>query len=282
MNRAANAFRMAAQTLANSNTGLGGFYRRIRARLGSPKAITATAHKLARIFYRMWTTRRSYVDLGSEYYENRYKERVLRNIAKRAHELGYEAVLQPDRAVGCLGAILVSGDSTAASALAWAPPKRSPPPPINLPAYSIACGRLAMPISTWVRTTTRIVTKRGCSATLPRERENWDMMRYYSPLGSGLLRSSSIPPRAAGYIPWRNLRRARCRGRIAGTLIGSQDRLSTGAFCARLGAWFRVCFDYSIGDVTRTIPFRRLDEVILARADKRNAIPKEQAHEAHA
>lgn len=50
-NRAANAFRMAAQSVANSNTGLGGFYRRIRARLGAPKAITATAHKLARIFY---------------------------------------------------------------------------------------------------------------------------------------------------------------------------------------------------------------------------------------
>ena len=95
VNRAANAFRMAAQALANSNTGLGGFYRRIRARLGSPKAITATAHKLARIFYRMWTTRQSYTDLGSDYYENRYKERVLRNITRRARELGYDAILQP-------------------------------------------------------------------------------------------------------------------------------------------------------------------------------------------
>jgi len=95
VNRAANAFRMAAQALASSNTGLGGFYRRIRARLGSPKAITATAHKLARIFYRMWTTRQSYTDLGSDYYENRYKERVLRNITKRARELGYDAILQP-------------------------------------------------------------------------------------------------------------------------------------------------------------------------------------------
>ena len=94
-NRAANAFRMAAQSLANSNTGLGGFYRRIRARLGAPKAITATAHKLARIFYRMWTTGQSYTDLGSDYYENRYKERVLRNITRRARELGYDAVLQP-------------------------------------------------------------------------------------------------------------------------------------------------------------------------------------------
>ena len=94
-NRAANAFRMASQSLANSNTGLGGFYRRIRARLGAPKAITATAHKLARIFYRMWTTGQSYTDLGSDYYENRYKERVLRNITRRARELGYDAVLQP-------------------------------------------------------------------------------------------------------------------------------------------------------------------------------------------
>ncbi len=94
-NRAANAFRMAAQSLANSNTGLGGFYRRIRARLGAPKAITATAHKLARIFHRMWTTGQSYTDLGSDYYENRYKERVLRNITRRARELGYDAVLQP-------------------------------------------------------------------------------------------------------------------------------------------------------------------------------------------
>ena len=94
-NRAANAFRMSAQSLANSNTGLGGFYRRIRARLGAPKAITATAHKLARIFYRMWTTGQSYSDLGSNYYENRYKERVLRNITRRARELGYDAVLQP-------------------------------------------------------------------------------------------------------------------------------------------------------------------------------------------
>ena len=94
-NRAANAFRMAAQSVANSNTGLGGFYRRIRARLGAPKAITATAHKLARIFYRMWTTGQSYTDLGSDYYENRYKERVLRNISRRARELGYDAVLQP-------------------------------------------------------------------------------------------------------------------------------------------------------------------------------------------
>ena len=44
----------------NSNGAFGGFYRRIKARPGAPKAITATAHKLARIFYRMWATGRAY------------------------------------------------------------------------------------------------------------------------------------------------------------------------------------------------------------------------------
>jgi hypothetical protein len=93
-NRAAAAFRMAAQSVGKSNTAFGGFYRRIAARLGAPKAITATAHKLARIFYRMWSTGQSYVDMG-DHYEARYKERVLHNITKRARELGYEVTLQP-------------------------------------------------------------------------------------------------------------------------------------------------------------------------------------------
>ncbi len=43
----------------------------------------------------MLTTGQSYTDLGSEYYENHYKERMLRNITKRARELGYDAILQP-------------------------------------------------------------------------------------------------------------------------------------------------------------------------------------------
>ena len=50
-NRAANALRLAARSLSNSKSALGAFYRRIRARLGAPKAITATAHKLARLIY---------------------------------------------------------------------------------------------------------------------------------------------------------------------------------------------------------------------------------------
>jgi transposase len=92
--RAATAFRIAAQSLANSKCALGGFYRRLRARLGSPKAITATAHKLAKIFYVLWSTKKPYQDIGSEYYEKQYKERVIRNLKKKAHELGYAMTLQ--------------------------------------------------------------------------------------------------------------------------------------------------------------------------------------------
>jgi transposase len=95
VNRAADAFRIAACTLANSTCALGGFYRRMRARLGAPKAITATAHKLAVLFYRIWRTGEAYVDPGSDYYEKKYRERVLSNIKKSAKSLGYELTLQP-------------------------------------------------------------------------------------------------------------------------------------------------------------------------------------------
>ncbi len=64
INRAANAFRMAAQTLCRSNSAMFGFYRRMQSRMGPPKAITAAAHKLARIFYRLWTSGAAYVDPG--------------------------------------------------------------------------------------------------------------------------------------------------------------------------------------------------------------------------
>lgn len=88
-NRASDALRVAAQSLHKSKTALGAFYRRMRMRLGAPKAITATAHKLARIIYRMLKYGDDYVDIGQEYYENRYKERVLKNLKNRANELGY-------------------------------------------------------------------------------------------------------------------------------------------------------------------------------------------------
>ena len=71
---------------------MGAFYRRICRRLGAPKAITATAHKIARLFYTLWTKKESYVDQGAEYYEARYKERVIKNLKQRAKSLGLELV----------------------------------------------------------------------------------------------------------------------------------------------------------------------------------------------
>lgn len=91
-NRANIALRMAAFGLSNSDSALGAYYRRIRARLGVPKAITATAHKLARIIYHMLKYKIEYKDLGANYYEEKYKARILKNIKKNAEKLGYELV----------------------------------------------------------------------------------------------------------------------------------------------------------------------------------------------
>lgn len=93
-NRAAAALRLAAQSLANSKSALGAYYRRMRARLGPPKAITATAHKLARTIYAMLTQGREYVDVGQDIYEQQYQQRVLKNLHRRARDLGYRLVKQ--------------------------------------------------------------------------------------------------------------------------------------------------------------------------------------------
>lgn len=92
VNRAANAFRMAAQTLSRSQSALGAFYRRMKARLGGPKAITATAHKIARIFYHVWSKGDAYVDPGVETYEQKYRERMLNQLQQKAQSLGFDLV----------------------------------------------------------------------------------------------------------------------------------------------------------------------------------------------
>ena len=91
-NRAAQALRLAANTLYNSKTALGAYFRRMRARLGAPKAITATAHKLAKILYAMLKERKSFTEVGQAAYEQAYKERQLVSLQKRAQELGYGLV----------------------------------------------------------------------------------------------------------------------------------------------------------------------------------------------
>ena len=71
-NRAAKALRLAANALYRSDSVLGAFLRRKKAQLGAPKAITATAHKLARIIYAMLRYGQDYVDAGADYYEAQY------------------------------------------------------------------------------------------------------------------------------------------------------------------------------------------------------------------
>lgn len=92
VNRAANAFRMAAQAAGKTRSAIGAFYRRSRTRLGAPKAITATAHKLARIFYHLWTSGTNYHDPGVNYYEKRYQEQLVKSLWKKAQELGFDLV----------------------------------------------------------------------------------------------------------------------------------------------------------------------------------------------
>jgi len=91
-NRAATALRVAAQALHRSKSALGAFLRRKAAHLGMPKAITATAYKLARRIYALLSTGDAYVDPGQDYYERTYTARVVRNLSRRADELGYDLV----------------------------------------------------------------------------------------------------------------------------------------------------------------------------------------------
>jgi transposase len=100
VNRATVAFRNAASTLLRSQSYLGAQYRRLRTRLGSPKAITAMARKLACLFYRLIRHGQQYVDKGTEYYEARYREQQIRSLFRKAQRLGVQLVIptMPDLA----------------------------------------------------------------------------------------------------------------------------------------------------------------------------------------
>jgi transposase len=93
VNRAATALRMAAVTLMRSRTYLGAQYRRLRTKLGAPKAITAMAHRLARLVYRMLKYGQQYVDKGAEYYEHRYRRQQIEFLRKKAGKLGLKITL---------------------------------------------------------------------------------------------------------------------------------------------------------------------------------------------
>ena len=88
-NRAASLLRLAAVTVGRTDTALGAFYRRLSARVGKAKAVTATARKIAVLFYNTLRHGMTYVDPGATYYEDRYKQRVLTNLRRRAKSLGF-------------------------------------------------------------------------------------------------------------------------------------------------------------------------------------------------
>jgi len=92
VNRAAQALKLAAASLRSSQSALGAYYRRMCARMDKPKAITAAAHKLARLIYTMLTKGEEYIDQGQEYYEERYRQRLLYNLAQRAEKMGMKLV----------------------------------------------------------------------------------------------------------------------------------------------------------------------------------------------
>lgn len=91
-NYASSILRIAASTLHRSDSALGAFLRRLKARLGAPKAITATAHKLATIIFNMLKNGVEYIETGQDYYETQYRDRLVKNLNRRAKMLGYELV----------------------------------------------------------------------------------------------------------------------------------------------------------------------------------------------
>jgi transposase len=93
INRAATALRIAASTLIRSKTYLGAQYRRLRTKLGAPKAITAMAHRLARLVYRMLKYGQGYVDKGADYYEQKSRQQQIEFVRKKAAQLGFQVTL---------------------------------------------------------------------------------------------------------------------------------------------------------------------------------------------
>ncbi|MGH8630735.1 MAG: IS110 family transposase, partial [Burkholderiales bacterium] len=90
--RVALALRLAAQSLHHNDSALGHYYRRMRTRLGAPKAVTATAHKLARIIYHLLTTRQPYDESVFAQHEQRHRQRQLQHLHRQALSLGFQLV----------------------------------------------------------------------------------------------------------------------------------------------------------------------------------------------
>jgi transposase len=95
VNRLSDALRLAATALEHSRSALGAYYRRMKAKLGAAAAVTATAHKLARILYRLVKHGEAYVRQGLEDYEKKHQDRRLKSLQKAARSLGFELIQSP-------------------------------------------------------------------------------------------------------------------------------------------------------------------------------------------
>jgi transposase len=91
-NRATVLLRLAAVSVSRTATALGAFFRRLAARVGKAKAVTATARKIATALYNTMRYGKAYVDPGASYYEERYRERTLNNLRRRAGAMGFALV----------------------------------------------------------------------------------------------------------------------------------------------------------------------------------------------
>jgi transposase len=94
-NRAAQALRLAARSVGRKECALGAFYRRMKARAGGAQAVTATAHKLARIIYHMLKQRQAYNPVSLEDYTQQQREREVKSLQRRAARLGFSLQPQP-------------------------------------------------------------------------------------------------------------------------------------------------------------------------------------------
>ena len=99
-NRITAHLRLAAVTVGRTDTALGAFYRRLATRAGKAKAVTATARKIAVLFYNAMRYGMAYKDPGADYYENQYRERVVKQLHRRAAEFGF--ILLEDSKPGVL------------------------------------------------------------------------------------------------------------------------------------------------------------------------------------
>ncbi|MNV24597.1 Transposase [compost metagenome] len=92
LNRAAQALKQAASNARNDKSFIGASHRARLARMDTSCAIKATAHQLARLIYSMLTKGQPYVEQGMDAYEAKSKERQLRALLRKAHQLGMELV----------------------------------------------------------------------------------------------------------------------------------------------------------------------------------------------